>query len=111
MATVGSRTDGFGAQFQTIIYGIIIIETQGQTYYHTPILSMEHNYDNDPNFLNKVEELIADLELSKPPQKEQSTLLQSITLTKAHEDIITDKFKADLELFDRIKTPGIMLEG
>jgi hypothetical protein len=58
MATVGSRTDGFGAQFQTIIYGIIIIETHGQTYYHTPILSMAHNYDNDPNFLNKVEELM-----------------------------------------------------
>lgn len=60
---------------------------------------------------NHTSELIADLGLSKQPQKEQSTLLQSITLTKAHEDIIEDKFKADLELFDRIKTPGIILEG
>ena len=60
---------------------------------------------------NHTSELIADLGLIKQPQKEQSTLLQSITLTKAHEDIIKDKFKADLELFDRIKTPGIILEG
>ena len=60
---------------------------------------------------NHTSELIADLGLSKQPQKEQSTLLQSITLTKTHEDIIKDKFKADLELFDRIKTPGIILEG
>jgi len=52
------RGDGFGAQFQTIIQSIVIIETAGDNYVHTPIVCMEHNYDKDPNFLSKVEELM-----------------------------------------------------
>jgi len=58
MGTVSNRTDGFGAQFQTLIYGIVILENKGETYYHTPIESMAHNYENDPVFLNKIEELM-----------------------------------------------------
>lgn len=58
MGTVSNRTDGFGAQFQTLIYGIVILENKGEVYYHTPIESMAHNYDNDPEFLNKIEELM-----------------------------------------------------
>jgi len=54
--TFVERTDGFGAQFQTIICSIIIVESDKQIYVHTPIKSMEHNYDNNPEFLNKVEE-------------------------------------------------------
>lgn len=59
---------------------------------------------------NHTNELIADLGLSKQPQKAESTLLQSINLTSAHENIILDRFNADLELFNRIKAPGIILE-
>lgn len=59
---------------------------------------------------NHTNELVADLGLSKQPQKAESTLLQSINLTTAHENIILDRFNADLELFDRIKAPGIILE-
>lgn len=58
MGTVSKRTDGFGAQFQTLIYGIVTLEYNGITYYHTPIERMEHNYENDPNFLNKIERLM-----------------------------------------------------
>jgi len=58
MGTVSKRTDGFGAQFQTLILGILILENNGYIYYHTPIESMEHNYDNDPEFLNKIELLM-----------------------------------------------------
>ena len=57
-ATTQVRDDGFGAQFQTIIYGILISETNGIEYLHTPIKTMEHNYDNDNNFLNKIENLM-----------------------------------------------------
>jgi hypothetical protein len=59
---------------------------------------------------NHTNELIADLGLSKQPQKAESTLIQSINLTAAHESIILARFNTDLELFDRINTPGIVLE-
>lgn len=56
--TVSERSDGFGAQFQTIIYCILLAENTGNTYIHNKIKSMEHNYDNDPEYLSKVELLM-----------------------------------------------------
>lgn len=56
--TVQERHDGFGAQFQTVIYCIIITENIGMKYVHSPIKTMEHNYDNDPLFLTKIDELM-----------------------------------------------------
>jgi hypothetical protein len=56
--TVSERSDGFGAQFQTIIYCILIAENTGNKYIHNKIKSMEHNYDNDPEYLSKVELLM-----------------------------------------------------
>lgn len=53
--TVEERTDGFGAQFQTMICSILILENSENQYIHTPIKSMEHNYDNDTEFISKVE--------------------------------------------------------
>jgi hypothetical protein len=73
--TVQERHDGFGAQFQTVIYGIIITETTGNKYVHSPIKTMEHNYNNDPTFLKKIDELmnissnytcIQDIETNEP---------------------------------------------
>ena len=56
--TIIERNDGFGAQFQTIIYAILIAENSGNEYIHIPIKSMHHNYDNDPHFLTKIEEIM-----------------------------------------------------
>lgn len=53
-----SRTDGFGAQFQTIIYSVIYAELNNKEYVYTPFRSMEHNYDNDRDFLEKKERLL-----------------------------------------------------
>ena len=53
--TVQERSDGFGAQFQTMICCILMAENSGNNYIHAPIKSMEHNYDNDPEFISKVE--------------------------------------------------------
>lgn len=73
---------------------------------------LDNNFKNIKfyQYPNHTNELVADLGLTRQPQKAESTLLQSINLTKAHEDVVLDKFKTDLELFDRIKTPGIILE-
>jgi hypothetical protein len=52
------RSDGFGAQFQNILTCILFAEHHGLYYIHVPINSIEHNYNNDPNYLSKIEELI-----------------------------------------------------
>jgi len=56
--TTNSRDDGLGGQFQNFIWGIVICETTNNTYVHTPIANIEHNYNNDPNFINNIEELM-----------------------------------------------------
>lgn len=56
--TITDRHDGFGAKFQHIIFGIIYAEMNNKTYIHRPISKMAHNYDNNPNFINEMEELI-----------------------------------------------------
>ena len=56
--TVNEKTDGFGAQFQTIICCILIAENTGNEYIHRRIRTMEHNYYNDPDYLSKVELLM-----------------------------------------------------
>lgn len=61
-------------------------------------------------YSDHIDELISDLKLPEQPTKDPSTLIQSITLTPAHEEIINHKFSKDLELFNRIKYPGIILE-
>ncbi|MFI5335051.1 MAG: hypothetical protein ACHQT8_07855 [Chlamydiales bacterium] len=51
------RSDGFGAQFQTIIYAMVYAELNHQTFLYSPFTRMEHNYDNDPDFIKKKERL------------------------------------------------------
>jgi len=52
------RRDGFGAQFQTIIACVIYAELTNKKYVYSPFKMMEHNYDNDPDFIAKKEWLI-----------------------------------------------------
>ena len=52
------RKDGFGSQFQTIIYSVIYADLNNKKFLYTPFQSMEHNYDNDPDFLEKKEKVI-----------------------------------------------------
>jgi len=52
------RSDGFGGQFQTIIYSVIYAELNNADYVYTPFSQMEHNYDNDSDFIAKKEWLI-----------------------------------------------------
>lgn len=52
------RFDGFGAQFIHIIGSILYAECNNLHYIYTPFTAMEHNYDNNPEFLRKKEWLI-----------------------------------------------------
>jgi len=56
--TITDRDDGFGAQFQHIIFGILYAEMNNKTYIHKPITRLAHNYENNPNFINEIEEFI-----------------------------------------------------
>jgi hypothetical protein len=51
-------SDGFGSQYQHIICCILIAYRYNNIYVHNPISIMEHNYDNDPKFLEKMENLM-----------------------------------------------------
>ena len=53
-----SRDDGFGGQFQGFIWAIVIYETANNIYVHIPITNVAHNYNNDPYFINNIEELM-----------------------------------------------------
>ena len=52
----GKQTDGFGAQFQNIISAIVYSEIHNLEYVHRPITDIEHNYHNDPEFVNRINE-------------------------------------------------------
>ncbi len=52
------RSDGFGAQFQTVIYSILFAEINHRPFLYTPIQTIEHNYEQDPAFLDRLETLM-----------------------------------------------------
>jgi hypothetical protein len=52
------RTDGFGAQYQSIITSYIYCNENNLNYLYRPFYSVEHNYENDTMYSNKLEELI-----------------------------------------------------
>ncbi len=70
------RYDGFGAQFQTIVYAVVSAELAGKEFHYTPFSTMEHNYDNDPDFLQKKEKLInfiGNFPLNEDPSRQEVT--------------------------------------
>jgi hypothetical protein len=51
-------TDGFGAQYQKIIQTYIFCKLHNLNFLYNPFSSVEHNYDNDIHYINKIENLI-----------------------------------------------------
>jgi hypothetical protein len=52
------RSDGFGAQFQTLVYSILFCECNNANFLYRGIKNIEHNYDNDSNYINEIDELM-----------------------------------------------------
>ena len=50
------RNDGFGAQFQNIIFDILYTyaNSNSNTYVFPGIDSFEHNYNNEPGYTNRL---------------------------------------------------------
>jgi hypothetical protein len=53
-----TRTDGFGAQYQTIITTILWCKENHKNYLYSGLNRVEHNYNNDPNYTNLLENII-----------------------------------------------------
>jgi hypothetical protein len=53
-----SLSDGFGSQFQHIISVLLICYRNGYQFVYNPIKKIEHNYSNDPDFIEKMENLM-----------------------------------------------------
>jgi hypothetical protein len=53
-----SRSDGFGAQLQNIIIDLLVTEHAGNKYVFPDIKGMEHNYDDNPQFISNIIEYI-----------------------------------------------------
>jgi hypothetical protein len=58
LMTNPALADGFGSQYQLIIWSAIYAELNNKKFLYTPFRGMAHNYDNDPDFLRKKEVLI-----------------------------------------------------
>lgn len=59
MITNTIYSDGFGENFKFIIYTILYAEFLNKEFHYTPLnFSVEHNYDNDKEFINKKEKLV-----------------------------------------------------
>ena len=56
--TITDRDDGFGAQLVHILYGMMYAEQHNAIYLHKPFSKIDHNYDNDIFFIDKIEEFL-----------------------------------------------------
>lgn len=52
------RCDGFGCQFYFIIAAATYAELNNHIFHYKPFQTMDHNYENDPDYLMKKEKLI-----------------------------------------------------
>ncbi len=50
--------DGFGSQYQKIVQTYVLCKMRNMDFVYRPLTSMEHNYDNDSNYLDKMENLM-----------------------------------------------------
>lgn len=56
--TFYQHTDGFGSQYQHIIATLLYCFNNGIQFVYNPIQYIEHNYDKDPDYINKLETLM-----------------------------------------------------
>lgn len=50
--------DGFGVNFKYLIYSVMYAELNNCKFVYSPFTELQHNYDNDPDYIVKKEELI-----------------------------------------------------
>ena len=53
-----SPNDGFGVNFKYLIYSVMYAELNKCKFVYSPFIKLQHNYDNDPDYIVKKEEMI-----------------------------------------------------
>lgn len=100
------RDDGFGAQLQTIMWTYIYCKMNNIEFYYSPIEKISHNYNNNPNFINKIENLINmkdNIQLASQDLKDKMTDDIKIRVYKYIErNINTDEYLYHLNEFKNI---------
>jgi hypothetical protein len=87
-------TDGFGAQYQKVIQTFLFCKLNGLDFVYTPFNKMEHNYNNDGQFVQQKEDLI--------------NLYNNIPLANTSQDvIIMNYFTVVRRWFDNIHNNNI----
>jgi hypothetical protein len=56
--TIATTTDGFGAQYQKILQTYIFCKLNNLNFLYKTFSIIEHNYDNDINYVDKIENLV-----------------------------------------------------
>lgn len=79
-----SRKDGFGAQVQNIIYTVIYAKLNHLTFLYTPLKDMEHNYDNDPLFIQQKEDFLGFLNHFPLVASQNPELIQPLDIKECY---------------------------
>jgi hypothetical protein len=58
--------DGFGENYKYIIYSLMYAEFNKCEFVYSPFQVMRHNYDDDPDYINKKEKMINCIDTFKP---------------------------------------------
>jgi hypothetical protein len=106
------RDDGFGAQYQTVIFTILYAGLYNLEFVYTPFTSIAHNYDNDELFLEKKEKFINIKNNYKSVREINPKKLINVPLQKIYWEVEqrldlllnSDSFKKISELFYNNKT-------
>ena len=56
--TIATTTDGFGAQYKKTIETYILCKYNNLNFVYKPFSMVEHNYNNDTEYILKLENLI-----------------------------------------------------
>lgn len=83
------RNDGFGAQLQSIISTIIYCDINNVEFKYSKFTSIEHNYDSDPDYVEKLEDFI-NISKTYPLATDEPALHNWLTWTENNIDIIQD---------------------
>lgn len=69
--TNNKLVDGFGSQYQKIIQTYVLCRMRNMDFVYRPLSNMEHNYDNDDNYLDRMENLM-NIKNNVPNLKEET---------------------------------------
>jgi len=97
-----ARGDGFGAQFQNIIWTFIYCKLNDYEFKYQPFVSMQHNYDNDNSFIKNKEDFINFLNTFELADSYTCQLATPVCYNFIEKNINTDNYIKHLNVIKNI---------